>query len=240
MEVCIRIRPLWEAVTLISSGESQEGKSLAVENDSKYKNITKLYTHPQVWGQCEKFLSKHFKGVERQDVSATSKAAEIVSKETSNDSAAIGSKFAGDHQKLLALAENIEDDPSNTTRFLLLRNAKSQRTRHGLCRSSAPQPTGESRAAVKRKTLISFLVDHNSPGALADALVVFKGHGLNLTTITTRPGGIHSWQYIFFVECQRNLEIHDDNVVERVMQDLQHVTEKCRDLGSWDDQLPSS
>ena len=42
-------------------------------------SITKLYTHPQAWGQCETFLTKYFKGVERQDVASTSKAAEIVS-----------------------------------------------------------------------------------------------------------------------------------------------------------------
>ncbi|KAL1957098.1 hypothetical protein VTO42DRAFT_6356 [Malbranchea cinnamomea] len=204
--------------------------------EEQYANINKLYTHPQAWGQCEAFLSKHFNGVERQDVSSTSKAAEIVAQEPFGNphSAAIASKFAGEYHGLVALAENIEDDPSNMTRFLILRNAKSKRTQGGLSRANT---TTQSVTKMKRKSLISFLVDHDSPGALADALVIFKKHGLNLTSINTRPGGLRPWQYIFFVECQRMPEVHGEGVVEKVMKELEAVTEARRNLGSWEDQL---
>ncbi|WEW56281.1 prephenate dehydratase [Emydomyces testavorans] len=205
-----------------------------ISTDPRYKSITKLYTHPQAWGQCEIFLQKHFKGVERQDVSSTSKAAEIVLHETDHHSAAIANKFAAEYHNLDVLAQNIEDNPENTTRFLILRNRKSERTAACGQRTSADD---RPESKTKRKTLISFMIDHNSPGALADALVIFKRYGMNLTTINSRPGGARPWQYIFFVECQGLYDGHGDQTVDKIMVDLRKVTEACRHLGSWNDMV---
>lgn len=206
-----------------------------ITTDPRYKAITKLYTHPQAWGQCETFLSRYFKGVERQDVSSTSKAADIVAHEQTNSGAAIASKFAAEHHNLDILARDIEDDSENTTRFLLFRNKVATST--AVCGQEPP----EREKRNKRKTLISFMIDHNSPGALADALVIFKKHGMNLTTINSRPGGVHPWQYIFFVECQRLSSTHDDSdsdeKVAKLLEDLKSVTKAQRHLGSWHDML---
>lgn len=81
------------------------------------------------------------------------------------------------------------------------------------------------------------MINHTSPGALADALVIFKAHGMNLTSINTRPSLVRPWQYVFFVECARVQGVHDDDVVCRILKDLQSVTELCRDLGTWKEQL---
>ena len=211
-------------------------------NGSKYQSITKLYTHPQAWGQCETFLSKHFKGVERQDVSSTSKAAELVAKQASDTNAAIASKLAAEEHGLRVLDENIEDRGDNTTRFLVLRNTTAEETRGAFPRQgnevseNGRQPRDDDRP-TKWKTLVSFMIDHHSPGALADALVIFKAHGMNLTTINTRPSLVRAWQYVFFVECARIPGVHDDDTVSKIMKGLQGVTESCRDLGSWRDQL---
>ncbi|OAX80854.1 hypothetical protein ACJ72_04801, partial [Emergomyces africanus] len=126
--------------------------------ENVYPRISKLYTHPQAWGQCEVFLSKHFRGVERQNASSTSNAASIVAKSGStttpttgyregNDggggggcggggggggiSAAIASSFAATQHNLSILAANIEDRADNTTRFLVLRNVNNEKTRGG-------------------------------------------------------------------------------------------------------------
>ncbi|EEP79182.1 predicted protein [Uncinocarpus reesii 1704] len=216
-----------------SGNKSSLGVPKDITTDARYKSITKLYTHPQAWGQCEKFLSKHFKGVERQDVSSTSKAAEIVSQETDGHGAAIANKFAAEYHKLDILAQNIEDNPENTTRFLLLRNKKAQNTAQ--CNREPRQSLGKP----KHKTLMSFIVDHNSPGSLADALVIFKQHGMNLTTINSRPSGIHPWQYVFFVECQPTSETWSDDLMDNVIEDLKAVTKSSRHLGSWSDALGS-
>ena len=206
-----------------------------------YSTVTKLYTHPQAWGQCEAFLTKHFKGVERQDVSSTSKAAEIVSQEPPGCSAAIASRFAAEHHGLAALAENIEDRADNTTRFLVLGNVKSERTaRIAFDQVKGPVRLNESEPAVPRKTLISFLINQDSPGALADALLVFKDHGMNLTSINTRPSRNRAWCYVFFVEGQRTLTAENTEAVAKILHNLKAVTESCRDWGTWKDQLSRS
>lgn len=194
-------------------------------------SITKLYTHPQAWGQCEDLLSQDFKGVERQDVSSTSKAAEIVSQETGEHAAAIASKFAAEYHGVDVLKENIEDRADNTTRFLILRNTRVERT----TQLEFKQPSLS--AVATKKTLISFAIDHSSPGALANALLIFKAHGLNLTSINTRPSLKRAWQYIFFVECGRTPSDENKEAVLKALDDLSHVTEFCRDWGTWNDQL---
>lgn len=201
-------------------------------------SITKLYTHPQAWGQCEKFLSQYFKGVERQDVSSTSKGAEIVSKETSERGAAIASRFAADHHGMDVLQENIEDRPDNTTRFLILRNVLAEQTAQLEFGQSSPLKT-EDKAALEttHKTLITFTINHSSPGALADALLIFKAHEMNLTSINTRPSLKKPWQYIFFVECGRTPSDKNKEAVQKVLHDLRVATESCRYLGTWKDQL---
>ncbi|CAI7579873.1 hypothetical protein N7527_003531 [Penicillium freii] len=204
-------------------------------------SITKLYTHPQAWGQCETFLTKYFKGVERQDVASTSKAAEIVSKETTERGAAIANRFAAEQHGTDVLVENIEDRADNTTRFLIFRNVLDERTAQLKFEQPNP-PTLEAESALKttHKTLITFTIDHSSPGALADALLIFKAHGLNLTSINTRPSLKKSWQYIFFVECGRTPSDENKEAVHKALNDLRHVTETCRDLGTWKDQLSAS
>lgn len=211
--------------------------------------ITKLYTHPQAWGQCEKFLEKYFKGVERQDVSSTSKGAEIVSKEDEGEEekgGAIASRFAAEFHGVDALEENIEDRADNTTRFLILRNISRDQSA-GLDFEYSTSPTSNSSSDLNgsngnssettHKTLISFSIDHSSPGALANALLIFKAHGLNLTSINTRPSLKRAWQYIFFVECGRKPSAENDDAVSNALNDLRGVTESCRDLGTWKDQL---
>jgi prephenate dehydratase len=201
-----------------------------------YKSITKLYTHPQAWGQCESFLTKHFRGVERQDVSSTSKAAEIVSKDESGESAAIASKLAGEHHGAQILEESIEDRGDNTTRFLILRNTRCERSAD-VSRYLVDKTEEDTNA--KWKTLISFMIEHSSPGALADALLIFKAHGLNLTSINSRPSMIRPWQYIFFVECEQTSEPHSSNSMKATLEDLTQISKACRNLGTWKEEIAS-
>ena len=103
-------------------------------------------------------------------------------------------------------------------------------------------PTLEAESALQttHKTLITFTIDHSSPGALANALLIFKAHGLNLTSINTRPSLKKSWQYIFFVECGRTPSDENKEAVHKALDDLRQVTETRRDLGTWNDQLSVS
>ena len=201
-------------------------------------SIAKLYTHPQVWGQCDRFLSQNLKGVERQDVSSTSKAAEIISGQADTGrSAAIANRFAAEYHGLDVLDADIEDQPDNTTRFLILRNATSKRTAQ-LSLSFGGSTDTATCSKTTMKTLISFTINQASPGALADALLVFKIHGLNLTSINTRPSRRSPWHYVFFVECRWDLDTDGGDLVKGLSTSLGAIVEDYRELGAWIDQLP--
>ncbi|KAL4996265.1 Prephenate dehydratase-domain-containing protein [Aspergillus recurvatus] len=209
-------------------------KGLFPAEQRNYSSIIKLYTHPQAWGQCEKFLGKYFKGVERQDVSSTSKAGETILNTTSEVNAAIASRFAGEHYGLDILEENIEDTADNTTRFLVLRNVKSATSTH--FQPEVGRALSKPLAVPKtKKALFSFMVRQDTLGTLADALLIFKNCGLNLTSISTRPSQIQAWKYVFLVESEtdQNKEVPD------IMDSLRKVTENCKHLGTWANQLVS-
>lgn len=180
-------------------------------------SVKRIYSHPQAFGQCERWLNTNLKGVERIDVSSTSKAAERAASDPA--SAAIASKIAADVHDIAVLAENIEDSEDNTTRFLILS-------------STIKSPPSSGIGGDKDKTLLSFTIDHELPGALCDSLKVFKDYELNLTSIVSRPSRIIPWNYIFFVE----FEGHQDK--QEVIEALSKIREYCLDLrvlGSYPD-----
>ncbi|OJJ48782.1 hypothetical protein ASPZODRAFT_129088 [Penicilliopsis zonata CBS 506.65] len=207
-----------------------------------YGSIKKLYTHPQAWGQCDKFLSLYFKGVERQDTSSTSKGAEIVAKKQDEHGAAIASRFAAEYHGVEVAEANIEDDHGNKTRFLIIENTQSDHTNR-IASFEEVRSGGTAQAPTlkpARKSLFSFTINQDLPGALADALLVFKAEGFNLTSINSRPSQRGPGQYIFFVECQLDQSIQCDDVVSRVLQSLRAFTVTCRELGTWKDTLQLS
>jgi prephenate dehydratase len=232
---------------------------------SSKSSIRTLYTHPQVWGQCTRFLSTHFPPthVERIDVGSTSAAAQLVARESGSEPtknltvAAIGSKLAGQKHNLVCLAENIEDEPgSNTTRFFVVRNSRTRKPNVDLLRDSFSFSQQQSQSAntpfkkAKYKSLITFTISHTKPGALADALAVFKTYSFNLTSIDTRPSRKRNWQYVFFVECEE-AEAEADNMagngeaggpkvgdnLKNMLTHLEKFTERLRYLGRFQDQL---
>jgi len=204
------------------------------------KHIAKLYTHHQAWGQCNKFLSANFKGVERIDVSSTSKAAELVSQDTSGSSAAISSRMAGDVNHLDLLAENIEDREGNSTRFFVLqRREKDSSTAEDGNEAAYGDPETDAEHA-RYKTLVSFTVSHEEPGALAGCLAVFHKYKLNLTSINSRPSSEAAWHYIFFVEIMGRRRRDGSGAVNEALQQLNGVAQSWRWLGSWDNALRKS
>ena len=164
--------------------------------------ITQILTHPQVWGQCTSFLSHPtLKSAERIDVGSTSLAAKKVAAQQQQQpygekgvTAAIASSLAAEVNGLEVVAENIEDRGDNTTRFFILRNGRA---------GDGFKVGNEDEGRSKQKSLLSFTIDHASPGSLADTLAVFGTYGFNLTSIYTRPSRLRPWHYIFFVECAR-------------------------------------
>jgi len=200
--------------------------------DDDFAHVKKLYSHPQAWGQCKTFLTStpHLKALERQDVSSTSRAAELVAQDASGESAAVSSRMAAEVNGLDVLAEGIEDSEGNSTRFFVLRRRRRRRD---------DDEEGEGgEGGHDWKTLVLFTVEHGEPGALADCLAVFKRHGLNLTSINTRPSGEAAWHYVFFVELVgRKLADGRGGAVNDALAELAKVAKSCRWLGSWENAL---
>jgi prephenate dehydratase len=202
------------------------------DNAPDFSHITKLYSHPQAWGQCKTFLATHFKHAEKQDVSSTSRGAALVAahpEETST--AALSSALAARENNLSILAANIQDSSENTTRFLIIRRASATAS---LEQRTLVDPSVEADAY---KTLVSFTVaQHGAPGALADCLAVFKKHAISLTSINSRPSGEASWHYVFFVEFKgRKRAAGQGGVVNAALEDLGLVAKGWRWLGSFED-----
>jgi len=184
------------------------------------KHVHRIYTHPQAFGQCETFLGAYLKGVERIDVSSTSRAAEIVKEDTSGTSVAIASRLAAQIHRLDVLAKGIEDRDDNKTRFFILRKGVDP---------------AASKTVAPTKSLFSFTVPHRLPGALADVLECFRANNLNLTSINSRPSGAVPFQYIFFVEFEGSMLQDPEGKVQAAFKALDQYTQRYRWLGSWDD-----
>lgn len=189
------------------------------------KHIQRLYSHPQAFGQCTAFISTYLKGVEIFEVSSTSKAAEIVSKDTTGTWAAISSELAAELHGLDYLGKSIEDRADNTTRFLIIGTNPTIPNDWDLVRQSI--------AKSGSKSLVSFTVPHTSPGALADVLSCFRAFDLNMTSINSRPSLVQPFQYIFFVEFEGHKHDDPDGRVKGALDKISRVAESWRWLGSW-------
>lgn len=185
--------------------------------------ITKVYSHPQAWGQCTKFLAKYELDnkikVELIDTSSTAKAVENLIALNSHEkltTAAIASRTASELFNVPILFENIEEFSGNTTRFLVLGKDKNLKITPGL----------DEVSSVKMH-LVTFVIKKNDNfGSLCDILALFKRYGLNLQTITTRPSQ-DPWRYVFFVEVW-----HGDGFTNCLLE-LQELVIKLRDLGGF-------
>jgi chorismate mutase/prephenate dehydratase len=142
------------------------------------EDIQRVYSKPEVFGQCRQWLAVQLRQAERVAVASSSKAAEMASQE--EHTAAIGSELAGEIYGLQTLFANIEDSHHNVTRFFVIGK-------------QAPKPTGDD------KTAVMFTTKHEA-GALAAVLDVFRDHRVNLTHIDKRPSQRVNWEYYFFVD----------------------------------------
>jgi chorismate mutase/prephenate dehydratase len=149
-------------------------------SDSDRLAINKVYSKPQALSQCRRWLSEHLPDAQRIEVASTTHAARIAKEEPG--SAAIASLEASLEYGLPIVCASIEDDPSNATRFAII--GKDQ-----------PAITGRD------KTALLFQVPHQ-PGALAEAMLIFKDNGINLTWIESLPVPGSPNEYYFFVEVE--------------------------------------
>lgn len=170
--------------------------------------VRKVYSHPQPFGQCRRWLAEHLPGAECVEVSSTARAAELAAGE--KGSAAIAGSLTAKEFGLPVLAAAIQDATSNVTRFFVLGRR-------------AAAPSGHD------QTSIMFAVK-DQPGALARALEPFEKSGISLTRIESRPSKRRPWEYYFFADLAGHA---DDPEVTKALGALAGVCAFTKVLGSY-------
>ncbi|KAF2158077.1 PDT-domain-containing protein [Myriangium duriaei CBS 260.36] len=208
-------------------------------------DVKRVYSHPQAWGQCTLFLEGKLGHATRVDTDSTSAAARKVAEaDPGSGVAALASGLAGAMYGLVPVERKCADRGDNETRFLVLR--RRRRTGHAGTTTTTTTTTTAipAEGGATKKTLLHFRVSPHVPGALADALAVFKRYGLSLTSFYTRPDpepptrtetqteaerGRGGWRYIFFVEFEAPGGVDIGPAVE----ELRGKTTGLRVCGSW-------
>jgi chorismate mutase/prephenate dehydratase len=179
-----------------------------VSKSGQKVDIEVIYTHPQAYGQCRRWLATHLPEIPVLEVASTGVAAQKASKNP--NSAAIASAFAAPLYNLRLVEARIEDYPGNVTHFFVLG-------------PDAPGATGRD------KTSILFAVD-NIPGALYKTLRPLAERSLNMTRIVSRPVKNEAWRYLFYVD----LDGHQaDSEVREALEEIEAISAHFKLLGSF-------
>lgn len=179
---------------------------LAKEGDKS--DIRKVYSHAQSLAQCHEWLNANLPHAERQAVASNAEATRMAAEGTGV--AAIASRRAGEIYGLNLLADSIEDDPRNTTRFLVIAN-------HDVA------PSGRD------KTSLAMSV-RNVPGAVAELLAPLAQNEVSMTKLESRPAHAGLWEYVFFVDIEGHRQ---DPSVAKALATLEQKSSFLKVLGSY-------
>jgi chorismate mutase/prephenate dehydratase len=176
--------------------------------DSELSAIKSVYSHPQSFGQCQGWLNTHLPHAARIPAASNAEAARLAAENP--HSAAIAGNQAAAQFGLKVLVENIEDDASNTTRFLVLGNQQVA-------------PSGNDKTSLVMSAA-------NRPGAVHDLLVPLAKHGVSMTKFESRPARSGLWEYVFYMD----IEGHQaDARVAAALAELGKVAAFVKVLGSY-------
>lgn len=188
--------------------EMQISHCLIAHSEATLDSITKIYSHPQALGQSRAFLN-HL-GKELVPSYDTAGSVKLIKERGIKDGAAIASSRAAEIYGMKILANGIQDNPNNYTRFLIL------------SKQAAP-PSG------KDKTSIIFSVKHKA-GALFHFLAQLNSNNLNMTKIESRPTRDKPWQYNFYIDFEGHI---DDPSVKNALEELEKSALFIKILGSY-------
>jgi chorismate mutase / prephenate dehydratase len=142
--------------------------------------IEVIYSHAQSLGQCQEWLSRHLPGIKTIQVNSNSEAARLAA--ANPDAAAIAGAIAAERYGLNILAQDIEDEVNNTTRFLVLGREDTA-------------PSGHDKTSLVLST-------RNRPGALLELLAPLAVHKIGLSKLESRPARSGAWEYVFYVDIE--------------------------------------
>lgn len=185
---------------------------LIAASGSSLAEIRSVASHPMALAQCERFFAAHpqWKRVPAEDTAGSVREALSSGDKTC---AAIAGRRAAEHYKGVILAENIQDNAENFTRFVLLVPEKE---------------TSAWLSPDARKISIAMRLAHR-PGALLASLEPFAKHGVNLLKIESRPIHGRPWEYQFFLD----VESDDVSRLEQALAAVRSATSELRVLGRY-------
>ncbi len=176
------------------------------------QGLRSVASHPMALAQCERFFSSHpeLKRVPAEDTAGSVREALA---RGDKSGAAIAGRRAAEHYRGVILAENIQDNAENFTRFVLLVPEKD----------AAAWLSSEA-----RKISLAMRLAHR-PGALLASLQPFAKHGVNLLKIESRPIHGRPWEYQFFID----LEAADVARLDQALTEVRSATSELRVLGRY-------
>lgn len=163
--------------------------------DANLNDIRTVYSHPVALDQCRAFLKQRLPQAHAQPTHDTAGSVDMIQQLGDKQNGAIASADNATRLGLKVLAENIEDNRENYTRFLVLAR-----------RSHKP---GDMLAATKTSLLMERLndeADDSSAGTLQRALACLADNGVSLTKIESRPVAGRPWRYVFYLDCAAGSE----------------------------------
>jgi chorismate mutase/prephenate dehydratase len=173
--------------------------------------LQRVYSHAQSLAQCNGWLNQNLPAAERVPVGSNAEAARRAGEEPG--AGAIAGEAAAARYRLEVLARSIEDDPNNTTRFLVLGPLD-------------PAPTGRDRTSLVMSA-------ENKPGAVHALLGPLAQNGVSMTRIESRPSRATRsslWEYVFFVDLEGHQQ---DQRVAAALAELRHKAPFLKVLGSY-------
>ena len=173
-----------------------------------FSQIRRVFSHGQSLAQCHEWLNSRLPDAERVAVASNAEAARRAAEEAG--SAAVAGEMAAEHYGLQILAANIEDEPNNTTRFLILG-------------AHRPGPSGNDKTSL-------VLSAKNRAGAVYEMLTPFATRGVSMTKFESRPSRVALWEYLFFVDIEGH---RDDPQVAEALADVGRIAGYIKVLGSY-------
>jgi chorismate mutase/prephenate dehydratase len=170
--------------------------------------IRRVYTHAQSLAQCHEWLSQNLPGVERIAVSSNAEAAKLAAQD--DTSAAIAGETAAEIYGLVVVARNIEDEPNNTTRFLVI-------------------ATHDAAPSGKDKTSL-VMAAQNRPGAMVELLSPLARHNVSMSKLESRPSRTGLWEYVFYADVEGH---QSDPAVVQALAELRQQASFVKVLGSY-------
>ncbi len=172
------------------------------------KAVKQIYSHPQARAQCQAWIRTNLPNAVIAEAESTAAAAQMV--KGKKNAAAIGSSLAASAYGLNLLAEGIEDNPNNTTRFVVIGRGEGEQT-------------GNDNTSL-------IFATPDLPGALHRALSAFARRRINLAKIESHPVKGRMWEYLFFVDL---IGHQRDASVKSCLAELKEKTSLLKILGSY-------